>query len=64
VNAGFILKVSFRCSIIAVVRGEKPIITQSPDFRLVPADTLVLVGTHAGMDKAHEYLSEFPRSGV
>jgi uncharacterized protein with PhoU and TrkA domain len=40
------------------VRGEKPFITQSPDFRLVPADTLVLVGSHASVDKAFEYLSE------
>jgi K+/H+ antiporter YhaU regulatory subunit KhtT len=51
-------------NIVAVVRGDKPIVNPPPDFRLMPADTLVLVGTHASMDKAFEHLSESPRSDV
>jgi CPA2 family monovalent cation:H+ antiporter-2 len=43
--------------LIAVVRGETPTLTPDPDFLILPSDTLVLVGTHANMDKAFDYLS-------
>ncbi len=42
--------------LIAVVRGETPTLTPPKDFRVEPADTLVLVGTHANMDRAFDYL--------
>jgi len=43
-------------TIIAVVRGETPHISPARDFTIESGDTLVLVGTHASMDKAFEYL--------
>jgi CPA2 family monovalent cation:H+ antiporter-2 len=43
--------------IIAVVRGDRPIVTPPSDFRIEPADALVLVGTHAAMDAAFDYLT-------
>jgi len=45
-------------SLIAVVRNERPFITPPPDFRIEAGDILVLVGNHANMDKAFQYLSE------
>ena len=45
-------------SLIAVVRNEKPFITPSPDFKVEAGDILVLVGNHASMDKAFQYLSK------
>ncbi len=47
-------------TLIAIVRGEKPFINPNPDFRIEPSDCLVLVGNHASMDKAFEFLSERP----
>ena len=44
------------CMLIAVVRGETPTLTPQKDFRVEPGDTLVLVGTHANMDRAFDYL--------
>lgn len=44
-------------TIIAVVRGEKSIASPSPDFILREGDTLVLVASHADMDKAFVFLS-------
>lgn len=44
-------------NLIAVVRGDKPIITPQHDFLIRSGDTLVLVGSHASMDAAFEYLS-------
>ncbi len=45
-------------SLIAVVRNEKPFVTPLPDFRVEAGDILVLVGNHASMDKAFQYLSK------
>ena len=42
---------------IAVVRDEKPVTNPPGDFRLVPGDLLILVGTHAQIDRAFEFLS-------
>lgn len=44
-------------TLIAVVRGEQPYINPEPDFRIEASDTLVLVGNHASMDKAFEFLA-------
>jgi CPA2 family monovalent cation:H+ antiporter-2 len=46
--------------LIAVVRGDTPILTPDPTFRIEPGDTLVLVGTHENMDRAFDYLSMVP----
>jgi CPA2 family monovalent cation:H+ antiporter-2 len=51
------LRAKTGANLIAVVRGDRPIISPSSDFRLEEADTLVLVGTHASIDKAFEFLS-------
>jgi CPA2 family monovalent cation:H+ antiporter-2 len=45
-------------SVIAVVRNEQPFITPPDDFVVQAGDILVLVGNHATMDKAFEYLSQ------
>lgn len=45
-------------SLIAVVRNEKPFVTPPPEFRVEPGDILVLVGNHASMDRAFQYLSK------
>lgn len=45
-------------SLIAVVRNEQPFITPPADFVVQAGDILVLVGNHANMDKAFEYLSQ------
>ncbi len=45
-------------SLIAVVHNEIAAITPPPEYRIQPGDTLVLVGNHANMDKAFEYLSK------
>jgi len=42
--------------LIAVVRGESPTLTPPKEFVLAAGDTLVLVGTHANMDRAFDYL--------
>jgi len=47
-------------TLIAVVRGDKPTITPPGDFRIESSDSLVLVGTHANMDRAFGYLSQLP----
>lgn len=44
-------------SLIAIVRNEAVAITPPPEYRIQTGDTLVLVGNHANMDKAFEYLS-------
>jgi CPA2 family monovalent cation:H+ antiporter-2 len=55
-----ILELDFRgrtgTTVLAVVRGTDPTISPPPDFRLEVGDILVLVGTHASMDKAFAYL--------
>jgi len=43
-------------TVIAVVRGETPHISPTRDFSIEPGDTIVLVGSHANMDKAFQYL--------
>lgn len=43
-------------AVIAVVRGDTPHISPPPNFQIEAADTLVLVGNHASMDKAFDYL--------
>ncbi len=44
-------------SLIAVVRNDKAAVTPPPEYRILPGDILVLVGNHASMDKAFDYLS-------
>jgi CPA2 family monovalent cation:H+ antiporter-2 len=51
------LRAKTGANLIAVVRGDKPCISPSPDFRIESADTLVLVGTHASIDKAFDFLA-------
>lgn len=43
-------------TIIAVVRGEKSVTSPSPDFKIREGDTLVLVASHADMDRAFNFL--------
>ncbi len=50
-------------SLIAVVRNEKPFMTPARDFVIEPGDILVLVGNHASMDKAFDYLAQEPVPG-
>ena len=45
-------------TIIAVVRGTEPTISPLPDFRIQEGDILILVGTHASIDKAFSYLEQ------
>ncbi len=47
-------------TIIAVVRGEVPQTNPGADFRLEEGDSLVLVGSHAEIDKAFELLEKPP----
>ncbi|MCZ6776513.1 MAG: cation:proton antiporter [Ignavibacteria bacterium] len=42
--------------IIAIVRGEKSHTNPPGGFRVLPGDSLVLVGTHADIEKAFHYL--------
>jgi CPA2 family monovalent cation:H+ antiporter-2 len=49
-------------TVIAVVRGAEPTISPPPDFRIDGGDILVLVGTHASMDKAFDYLEQHPEN--
>jgi K+/H+ antiporter YhaU regulatory subunit KhtT len=42
--------------VIAVVRGEQPFISPSPDFRIEEDDILVLVANHRDMDRAFRFL--------
>lgn len=44
-------------TIIAVVRGGKPMTNPSPDFKMEPGDVLVLVGGHKHLDAAKAMLS-------
>lgn len=44
-------------TIIAVVRDDKPVTNPPSSFRIKPGDVLVLIGTHAQIDKAFELLS-------
>jgi CPA2 family monovalent cation:H+ antiporter-2 len=43
-------------SIIAVVRGERPLTNPEPDLRLEAGDSLVLVGSHAEIQRAFDVL--------
>jgi CPA2 family monovalent cation:H+ antiporter-2 len=43
-------------TVIAVVRGEQPFISPSPDFRIEEDDILVLVANHRDMDRAFRFL--------
>jgi CPA2 family monovalent cation:H+ antiporter-2 len=43
-------------TIIAAVRGGKPTTNPSPDYRIEPGDTLVLLGNHAELDRAMDVL--------
>ncbi len=43
-------------SIIALVRGGEPVTNPSPDERLEAGDSLVLVGSHAELESAFEFL--------
>jgi len=44
-------------SIVAIVRGDKPIPAPGPEQRLFADDTVVVVGTAAGVDAAVELLA-------
>ncbi len=44
-------------TIIAVVRGEKSFTSPPPNFVIKEGDTIVIVASHADMDKAFRYLS-------
>lgn len=43
-------------SIVAVLRGEQTMPSPTPDFRIEPGDTLVVVGTPDGIKAASEHL--------
>jgi K+/H+ antiporter YhaU regulatory subunit KhtT len=43
-------------TIIAVVRGETHVTNPPLEYRLKAGDLLILVGTHAQMDKAFQFL--------
>ncbi|MDP2209795.1 MAG: cation:proton antiporter [Bacteroidota bacterium] len=45
------------CSVIAVVRDNKPTTNPPPDFTIESGDVMVLLGTHAEIDKAFDLLS-------
>ncbi|MDI6802644.1 MAG: cation:proton antiporter [Bacteroidota bacterium] len=45
------------CSVIAVVRDNKPTTNPPPDFIIESGDVMVLLGTHAEIDKAFDLLS-------
>ncbi len=49
--------------LIAVVRGETPTLTPPKEFTIEPGDTLVLVGTHANMDRAFDFLAKKKEGG-
>jgi K+/H+ antiporter YhaU regulatory subunit KhtT len=42
--------------VIAVVRGQRSFPNPAPDLRLAPGDCLVLVGSHAEIESAFDYL--------
>ncbi|HSN87707.1 MAG TPA: TrkA C-terminal domain-containing protein, partial [Thermoanaerobaculia bacterium] len=50
-------------TIIAVVRGERPITSPSPDLLLEAGDDLVLMGSHAAIESAFDTL-EAPPPGL
>jgi monovalent cation:H+ antiporter-2, CPA2 family len=50
------LRAATGASIIALVRDGKPITNPGPDLKFEPNDVLVLVGTHAQIDKAKALL--------
>ncbi len=43
-------------TVVAVTRGGKPVAAPGPDFRVAAGDVLVLVGSHAGLDRAKTIL--------
>jgi K+/H+ antiporter YhaU regulatory subunit KhtT len=43
-------------TVIAVVRGGEPLTNPSPDLRLAAGDSLVLVGSHAELERAFDVL--------
>jgi monovalent cation:H+ antiporter-2, CPA2 family len=45
-------------TIIAVVRGEKSTTNPAADFLVLGGDSLVLVGTHADIERAFQYLED------
>jgi CPA2 family monovalent cation:H+ antiporter-2 len=48
---------------IAVVRGEEALTNPGPGFVLEPGDCLVLVGSHAEIEGAVQYLQEMEEGG-
>lgn len=50
-------------SVIAVVRGETPYPNPSADLVIEPGDNLVLVGSHAEIDRAFDCLAAAPDDG-
>lgn len=45
-------------TVIAVVRGGEPLTNPDPDLQLVPGDSLVLVGSHAELERAFDLLEK------
>jgi len=43
-------------SIIAIIRDEKPLSNPAPDFKLQKGDVLLLMGSHAQIDSAFQFL--------
>lgn len=50
------LRRSTGATILAVVRGERPALSPGPDTELAAGDCLVLVGSHAEIDRAFQLL--------
>ena len=49
-------------TILTVVRGKNPFTNPAPDFKILTGDLLVLLGSHAQLDKADQLLS--PKEGT
>ncbi|GAB4286170.1 MAG: monovalent cation:proton antiporter-2 (CPA2) family protein [Ignavibacteriaceae bacterium] len=52
------LRARTNATVIAIVRGEKNITNPLPTEKIMKADTLVITGTHAAVDKAFDLLSK------
>lgn len=45
-------------TILMIIRGKEPFANPSPDFKVLAGDLLVLLGSHAQLDKANQLLSQ------
>ncbi len=50
-------------TILTVVRETKPIVNPHPDFEIKAGDLIVLLGSHAQLNKAEQLLSPAPNDG-